>query len=196
MERCRRTLIGGSGRLLTTATAWALVAVAAVCSSSSAAGTTTVATGADQAAVANGAAPSRTDAAGVEWLCRPGLPDDPCTADLTTTVIPESGRATLAPASPAANPSVDCFYVYPTVSEQSGVVANLHVDPSETAVARIQASRFSQVCKVYAPVYPQLTLAHADRSPERSPVGTSLPSMRLFRRPGWTTWPITTEAGA
>lgn len=158
MQRCRRTLIGGSGRLLTTATACALVAVAAVCSSSSAAGTTTVATGAVQAAVANGAAPSRTDAAGVEWLCRPGLPDDPCTADLTTTVIAESGPATVAHASPAANPPVDCFYVYPTVSEQSGVVANLHVDPSETAVARIQASRFSQVCKVYAPVYPQLTL--------------------------------------
>jgi hypothetical protein len=38
------------------------------------------------------------------------------------------------------------------------VVANLHVDPAETAVARVQASRFSQVCKVYAPMYPQLTL--------------------------------------
>ncbi len=67
-------------------------------------------------------------------------------------------------ASPAANPAVDCFYVYPTVSEQSGVVANLHIDPSETAVARIQASRFSEVCKVYAPIYPQLTL-HALTDP-------------------------------
>jgi hypothetical protein len=159
LGRCRRTLIVGRGRLLTTAAACALIAVAAVCSpSSAAAGTTTVATGAVRAAVTNGAAPSRTDAAGVEWLCRPGLPDDPCRANLTTTVIPESGPATVAHASPAVNPPVDCFYVYPTVSEQPGVVANLHVDPSETAVARIQASRFSQVCKVYAPVYPQLTL--------------------------------------
>ena len=104
MERCRRTLIGGRGRALTTATACTLVAVAAMCSPSSAAGTTTVATGAVQAAVTNGAAPSRTDAAGVEWLCRPVLPGDPCRADLTTTVIPESGPATVARASPAANP--------------------------------------------------------------------------------------------
>jgi hypothetical protein len=65
---------------------------------------------------------------------------------------------TVSHASPAANPPVDCFYVYPTVSEQSGLVANLHIDPSENAVARVQASRFSQTCKVYAPVYPQLTL--------------------------------------
>jgi hypothetical protein len=67
-------------------------------------------------------------------------------------------------ASRAANPAVDCFYVYPTVSEQSGAVANLHIDPSEMAVARIQASRFSEVCKVYAPIYPQLTL-HALADP-------------------------------
>ena len=67
-------------------------------------------------------------------------------------------------ASPAADPAADCFYVYPTVSKQSGVVANLHIDPSEMAVARIQASRFSEVCKVYAPIYPQLTL-HALSDP-------------------------------
>ena len=67
-------------------------------------------------------------------------------------------------ASPATNPAVDCFYVYPTVSEQSGAVANLHIDPSETAVARSQASRFSENCKVYAPIYPQLTL-HALADP-------------------------------
>ncbi|MBF6558214.1 MAG: DUF3089 domain-containing protein [Acidimicrobiales bacterium] len=60
--------------------------------------------------------------------------------------------------SRAANPAADCFYIYPTVSQQSGVVANLHIDPSEMAVARIQASRFSEICKVYAPIYPQLTL--------------------------------------
>jgi hypothetical protein len=43
-------------------------------------------------------------------------------------------------------------------------VANLHIDPSEMAVARIQASRFSEVCNVYAPIYPQLTL-HALADP-------------------------------
>jgi hypothetical protein len=47
--------------------------------------------------------------------------------------------------------------VYPTVSQQKTVNANLHIDPAERAVARAQASRFSQVCRVYAPMYPQLT---------------------------------------
>jgi hypothetical protein len=61
-------------------------------------------------------------------------------------------------ATDPASPPIDCFYVYPTVSAQPGILANLHVDPTEIAVARAQASRFSQVCKVYAPVYPQLTL--------------------------------------
>ena len=73
---------------------------------------------------------------GVEWLCRPGLSDDPCSADLTSTVVPESGPTTVEHALAATNPAVDCFYVYPTVSEQSGVVANLHIDPSEMAVAQ------------------------------------------------------------
>ena len=157
--------MSGHCRPLAAAAVCALVAVVtAACGSSNAAPTTTVATGAVRTAVANGAASSRTDAAGVEWLCRPGLPGDPCTANLTTTVIPVSGPTTVEHAAPAKNPPVDCFYVYPTVSGQSGVVANLHIDPSETAVARIQASRFSQVCRVYAPVYPQLTL-HALTDP-------------------------------
>src|SRR5262249_40375193 len=53
----------------------------------------------------------------------------------------------------------DCFYVYPTVSAQPTVNANLNIDPELTAVAENQAARFSQVCRVYAPVYPQLTIA-------------------------------------
>ena len=57
----------------------------------------------------------------------------------------------------AADPPVDCFYVYPTVSAQKSINADLTVDPAETAVARAQASRFSQDCRVYAPMYPQLT---------------------------------------
>jgi hypothetical protein len=134
--------------------------VAVACGSSAAPPTTTSAptTSAARAAEADGAAPSRTDAAGVEWLCRPGSVPDPCTGDLATTVVPASGPTTVTHPTPAVDPPVDCFYVYPTVSTQKGPVANLTVDPSETAVARSQASYFSQVCRVYAPVYPQLTL--------------------------------------
>jgi len=92
------------------------------------------------------------------WLCRPGLRDNPCTGNLTTTVVRANGTTYIQSASPARNPPIDCFYVYPTVSTQPTANANLHIDPQETAVAIAQASRFSQVCRVYAPMYPQLTL--------------------------------------
>ena len=138
-----------------------LVTLTAACGSSGSATTTTSTTGSDaavRAAVSNGAVTSKTDASGIEWLCRPGITDDPCTSDLTSTVLPASGPTTVQKASVAADPPIDCFYVYPTVSTQPGVTANLHIDPAETSVARAQASRFSQVCKVYAPMYPQITL--------------------------------------
>lgn len=97
------------------------------------------------------------DSSGIVWLCRPGLSHDPCAADLTTTVVHADGKKTIQRATPAKDPPIDCFYVYPTVSKQTTPNANLHIDPEETAVAIAQGSRFSQVCKVYAPMYPQLT---------------------------------------
>ena len=75
-------------------------------------------TAAQKTAVADGATPADTDSAGVEWLCRPGQRDDPCTSSLTTTVDPRSGPVRLQRASDAAHPGIDCFYVYPTVSLQ------------------------------------------------------------------------------
>jgi Protein of unknown function (DUF3089) len=143
------------------ATFLAVVGVVAAACGSSTTSTTTTTAAADPAvvaAVALGAAAARTDAAGIEWLCQPGRTPDPCVTDLTATVLPESGPSTVARASNAVNAPVDCFYVYPTVSAQTTVSANLHVDPAETAVARSQASRFSQVCKVYAPMYRQVTV--------------------------------------
>ncbi|HEY7948814.1 MAG TPA: DUF3089 domain-containing protein [Acidimicrobiales bacterium] len=50
--------------------------------------------------------------------------------------------------SPAKDPPIDCFYVYPTVSAQPAVNADLTVDPEETAVAVAQASRFSTACRI------------------------------------------------
>ena len=99
------------------------------------------------------------------WLCRPGLANDPCTSSEETTVQFANGSSFVEHAKPASNPPIDCFYVYPTVSSQiklgpDGVLpnANLEIDPEETQIAIDQASRFSQTCNVYAPIYPQLTL--------------------------------------
>ena len=62
--------------------------------------------------------------------------------------------------TPQVNPRarVDCFYVYPTVSGQPGPNANKAKDPEIQAIARFQAQRFSQQCRVFAPVYRQITL--------------------------------------
>ena len=58
-----------------------------------------------------------------------------------------------------ADPKVDCFYVYPTVSDQPTQNANKNPDPPISAIAKYQAQRFSQLCKVYAPIYRQRTIA-------------------------------------
>jgi hypothetical protein len=96
---------------------------------------------------------------GTVWLCKPGLKGDPCTKSLTTTVVQTNGEASEEKAKVDKKAPIDCFYVYPTVSEQATENSNLEVEATETQVAIDQASRFSQDCKVYAPMYKQITLA-------------------------------------
>lgn len=99
------------------------------------------------------------------WLCKPGQKNDPCRVDLTTTHLKSDGSSTVEQHPNAKNPKVDCFYVYPTVSDQQTINANLRIDPEIRSIAIYQASPFSQTCRVWAPVYRQLTLVGiADRS--------------------------------
>jgi Protein of unknown function (DUF3089) len=92
------------------------------------------------------------------WLCRPGQTPDPCSADLTATVVPGRGARSLATATPATSSPFDCFYVYPTVVNKArGSNAPLRTTPALAAAAMAQASRFSPLCNVWAPVYRQRT---------------------------------------
>jgi hypothetical protein len=93
------------------------------------------------------------------WLCRPGMPDDPCAANLTTTVVGPSGSTSVVKAKDDTASKFDCFYVYPTVSTEQTPNADLRVQTSEIDAAIAQASRFSTVCRVWAPVYRQITLS-------------------------------------
>jgi hypothetical protein len=93
------------------------------------------------------------------WLCRPGLPNNPCTRSLNATVVAPDGSQVLERTAIPRHPKFDCFYVYPTVSPQPTPTANLHLDAEEPAVAAQQASRYSQYCRVWAPLYRQFTLA-------------------------------------
>jgi len=107
----------------------------------------------------------RTTAAGTVWLCRPGLPDNPCTQNLDATAVFANGTKTPISAPVANNSRFDCFYAYPTVSLQGSPTANLSVDPTEIAIAVVQASRFSQVCQVWAPIYRQRTKVGPEANP-------------------------------
>jgi hypothetical protein len=95
--------------------------------------------------------------AGTVWLCRPGLAADPCTSSLQTSVVKASGTTSVVNASVNTASKFDCFYVYRTVSGEKTLNADLRIQKSETKLAIEQASRFSSVCRVWAPVYRQFT---------------------------------------
>jgi Protein of unknown function (DUF3089) len=92
------------------------------------------------------------------WLCSPQHSGDPCDYGLTSTVVKPDGTRSTQTAKAARKPKVDCFYVYPTVSDQQRENATLAKDPEIKAIATYQASRFRQDCRVWAPMYRQVTL--------------------------------------
>jgi hypothetical protein len=92
------------------------------------------------------------------WLCRPGA-EGPCAAVLDTTVIEADGTTRRETFEPAEDPGVDCFYVYPTVSTDTTPNSDMQADPAERNVAERQFARFGEVCRLYAPLYRQVTLA-------------------------------------
>jgi hypothetical protein len=93
------------------------------------------------------------------WLCKPGKPHNPCESGLNTTLITHGGKNVRVKDVKADQPrKIDCFYVYPTVSDQQTDNANLHIDPEERSIALYQAARYSQHCRVFAPMYRQVTL--------------------------------------
>jgi Protein of unknown function (DUF3089) len=98
-------------------------------------------------------------AADVKWLCRPGLAGSPCTGDQRTTYVKPDGASHVSAPKPLKPPPVDCFYVYPTVSNQPTQNATQTDDPEIRSIAKYQAQRFSQRCRVYVPLYRQATAA-------------------------------------
>lgn len=91
------------------------------------------------------------------WLCRPGLPDSPCEGGLDATEVGADGARVERPFVPATDPAADCFYVYPTVSEAASDNAPARATDAEVYAVRAQAARFGQGCRVFAPVYRQIT---------------------------------------
>ncbi len=92
------------------------------------------------------------------WLCRPDGAD-PCSGDASVSRVPGNAAVTLDMLPAAPKPAIDCFYVYPTVSTDPGANSDMLADPAEKTVALAQAAPFRQACRVFAPLYRQVTLA-------------------------------------
>lgn len=92
------------------------------------------------------------------WLCRPDVDDDVCDDDLDATVLDADGTTRVEAFTPAEEPAVDCFYVYPTISMDPGANSDMTPGDEEVFVVRQQAARLAAACRLFAPVYRQTTL--------------------------------------
>ncbi len=109
-------------------------------------------------AAVTGQAGSGAYAEDAAWLCRPGRKDPCSTAQLDAVRVDAGGARTPEPFRAAADPPIDCFYVYPTVSLDPTPVSDMTAGPEEARSAAGQVGRFASRCRVFAPVYRQITL--------------------------------------
>jgi Protein of unknown function (DUF3089) len=105
-------------------------------------------------------------AASTVWLCQPGMPDDPCVQSQATTAVTAAGTTSISSPKPTTSTSFACFYVYGTVSQEPSVNADLRRGKAEITAALLQATPFSPVCQIYAPIYRQVTLADLVAHPD------------------------------
>ncbi|HEY3186121.1 MAG TPA: DUF3089 domain-containing protein, partial [Solirubrobacteraceae bacterium] len=93
------------------------------------------------------------------WLCNPGLASNPCAPGLETTRFSPGGEQLgVDRIRRARRPKVDCFYVYPTVSDEKMPQADFNITAELRSVALYQTAYFSRDCRVFAPVYRQITI--------------------------------------
>lgn len=104
------------------------------------------------------------------WLCLPGRSDACGTANEDATIVGADGSTALDRFKAAADPAVDCFYVYPTVSRDPGGNASMAPKPEEVQVVKQQFARFGARCRLYAPLYRQVTLTALQASMLGKPI--------------------------
>ena len=91
------------------------------------------------------------------WLCLPGRADA-CRTDQSATAVAVNGATTAVPWQAATAPKVDCFYVYPTVSFDTTANSDMVPGPEEASVVNQQLNRFAAQCRMFAPMYRQVTI--------------------------------------
>jgi hypothetical protein len=83
---------------------------------------------------------------------------DTCDDDTSVTMINADGTTEVATFTPDPDAPVDCFYAYPTASEDSTMNSDL-IAGREKEVVYQQVARLSSVCRMFAPTYRSVTLA-------------------------------------
>ena len=80
--------------------------------------------------------------------------------DLDATSVAADGSTEVMPHEVAEDPPIDCFYVYPTISGDPGPNSDLvPAEAEEVNTVYNQAARLTSSCRMFAPVYRQLTLS-------------------------------------
>jgi pimeloyl-ACP methyl ester carboxylesterase len=93
------------------------------------------------------------------WLCKPGIDKNVCDRDLDATRVARDGTVEVEQHEAAADPPIDCFYFYPTISTDESPNSDLvPADDAEIFVTYSQAARFNSECRIFAPLYRQRTL--------------------------------------
>lgn len=99
-----------------------------------------------------------------KWLCRPGLPNNPCLDTIQITdVQPDGGTSVSELPKTPADVQADCLYLYPTIDV--GLFAaprNLDFDQIDKETVRSvfagQGVPFREACAIWAPLYRQTSL--------------------------------------
>lgn len=103
------------------------------------------------------------------WLCRPGRADL-CAEDQSVDSIAADGSRTRHVLKPKADAAIDCFYVYPTISLDPNGNSSMIAGPGERRAVAQQFAPFSSVCRPFAPIYRQITLAGLMRAVSANPL--------------------------
>lgn len=93
------------------------------------------------------------------WLCRPGVDDGTCSAGLDALAFDAAGKSRPRPYQQPKGRPIDCFFVYPTVSDDPGPFSDMNADESEKRAVHAEAARLGERCRLYVPIYRQLTRA-------------------------------------
>ncbi len=113
------------------------------------------------------------------WLCRPDIHPNACDVNLTATVVAADGSTRIQQFKASPDAPIDCFYVYPTVSRDPGVLATMKAEPAELNVVKQQFARLGSSCRLYAPLYRQFTLTALQAAMQGHPLtGSTGPDLR------------------